>query len=74
MGHFEVAFKLQHECPYNDFSKLHPAIVVSHWCNWSRDVPEIVHRDLQDEMMQKSIRELTKALENKNHPQVVRKL
>jgi hypothetical protein len=62
MGHFEVAFKLQHECPYNDFSKLHPAVVVSHWCNWSRDVLEIVHRDLRDEMMQKSIRELTKAL------------
>ena len=62
MGHFEVAFKLQHECPYNDFSKLHPAVVISHWCNWSRDVLEIVHRNLRDEMMQKSIRELTKAL------------
>ena len=62
MAHFEVAFKLQHECPYNDFSRLHPAAVISHWCNWSRDVLEISHRDLPDEGIQRSIRELTKAL------------
>ena len=62
MGHFEVAFKLQHECPYNTFSKTHPAVVISHWCNWSRDVLEIAHRDLRDEPIQKSIQALTKAL------------
>jgi len=62
MAHFEVAFKLQHECPYNVFSKMHPAVVISHWCNWSRDVLEIAHRDLGEESVQKSIRELTKAL------------
>jgi len=62
MTHFEVAFKLQHDCPYNAFSKVHPAAILSHWCNWSRDVLEIAHRDLHDERMQKSIQELTKAL------------
>ena len=62
MPHFEVAFKLQHECPYNTFSKVHPAAIISHWCNWSRDVLEIAHRDLGDERIQKDIQELTKAL------------
>ena len=62
MTHFEVAFKLQHECPYNTFSKTHPNAIISHWCNWSRDVLEIAHRDVADEGMQKSIHELTKAL------------
>jgi len=62
MAHFEVAFKLQHDCPYNAFSKMHPAILISHWCNWSRDVLEITHADLRDSHVQKSIHELTKAL------------
>jgi predicted DNA binding protein len=62
MTHFEVAFKLQHECPYNAFSKTHTAAVISHWCNWSKDVLEIAHRDLQDERIQDSIQELTKVL------------
>jgi hypothetical protein len=62
MAHFEVAFKLQHDCPYNTFSKTHPAVVVSHWCNWSRDVLEISHRDLRDSHIQRSIQELNKAL------------
>ena len=62
MTHIEVAFKLQHECPYNAFSKMHPAVIISHWCNWSRDVLEIASRDLQDERIQRSIQELTRAL------------
>ena len=62
MGHVEVAFKLQHECPYNAFSKTHPAAIISHWCNWSRDVLEIGHRDLRNERIQRSIQELTRAL------------
>jgi predicted DNA binding protein len=62
MAHFEVAFKLQHDCPYNTFSKTHPAVVISHWCNWSRDVLEISHRDLRDSHIQRSIQELNKAL------------
>lgn len=62
MPHFEVSFKLQHECPYNAFSKAHPAVVISHWCNWSRDVLEIAHRDLRGQRIQRGIQELTKAL------------
>jgi hypothetical protein len=41
---------------------MHPAILISHWCNWSRDVLEITHADLRDSHVQKSIHELTRAL------------
>ncbi len=66
MTHYEIAFKLQHDCPYNSFSKKHPSVVVSHWCNWSRDVLEIAHRDLQnDPAMKSDILELTRSLGTK---------
>jgi predicted DNA binding protein len=65
MAHIEVTFKLQHECPYNAFSKVHPAVVISHWCNWSRDVLEIAHIDLRDTHVQRNIHELTRALGTK---------
>lgn len=66
MTHYEVAFKLQHEkCPYNSFSKAYPAAVISHWCNWSRDVLEIAIRDLREAHVQNSIQELTDALGSK---------
>jgi predicted DNA binding protein len=62
MTHYEVAFRLQHECPYNTFSRKHPAAVISHWCNWNRDILEISHQDLQNSEIQSSIQELTKTL------------
>src|SRR5271166_2439116 len=63
MTHYEVSFKLQHDCPYNAFSKMHPSVVLSHWCNWSKDVLEISHRDLQnDSRMKLDIQNLTKSL------------
>jgi predicted DNA binding protein len=63
MTHYEVAFKLQHDCPYNEFSKLHPSVIISHWCNWSKDVLEIGHRDLQNDSRAKlDIQNLTKSL------------
>jgi len=66
MTHYEVAFKLQHDCPYNEFSKTHPSVVISHWCNWSRDVLEISHRDLQnDPKINLEIQKLTKSLGTK---------
>jgi len=37
--------------------------VVSHWCNWSRDVLEIGHRDLEnDDQIQQDVQLLTKEL------------
>jgi predicted DNA binding protein len=41
MTYYELAFRLQHDCPYLEFSREYPSAVVSHWCNWSRDVLEI---------------------------------
>lgn len=38
---YETAFRLQHECPLNDFSKLHPELVMSSYCNSDTDVLEI---------------------------------
>ena len=58
MTYYEVSFKLQHDCPYNDFSKQHPSATISHWCNWSRDVLEIAHSDLQSGPVRKAIREM----------------
>jgi len=68
MTHYEIAFKLQHDehCPYSAFSKAHPSAVVSHWCNWRKDVLEITHGNLQqDEELKEDIRGMTKALESK---------
>ena len=66
MTHYEVAFRLQHDhCPYNEFSKTNPGVVISHWCNWRKDVLEIGYRDLQDEKIQSDLRELTRALKVK---------
>ena len=63
MTHYEVAFSLQHDCPYNEFSKVHPSVIISHWCNWSKDVLEIGHRDLQnDSEIKLDIQNLTKSL------------
>jgi predicted DNA binding protein len=65
MTHFDVALKLQHDCPYNSFSKEHPGVVISHWCNWSRDVLEISHRDVNDGPVQRGINKLVKELGTK---------
>jgi len=43
MTYYEVDFRLQHQCPYSAFSAAHPTVVISHWCNWNRDVIEILH-------------------------------
>jgi predicted DNA binding protein len=48
MTYYELGFKLQHDCPYNNFSIEHPSSVISHWCNWSMDVLEITHRSARD--------------------------
>jgi len=62
MTHYNVAFKLRHNCPYNSFTKKYPTVVVSHWCNWNRDVLEISHRDVKGELVQRGVNELVKEL------------
>lgn len=43
MTFYELAFRLQHDCPYSEFSKNNPSVVISHWCNWSKDVFEFAY-------------------------------
>ncbi len=42
---YETAFRLQHDCPFNDLSKQHPELVMSSWCNSEMDVLEITADD-----------------------------
>ncbi len=58
MTYYEVSFKLQHDCPYNDFSKEFPSATISHWCNWSRDVLEIANSDLENRDVKKALQEM----------------
>jgi predicted DNA binding protein len=58
MTYYEVTFKLQHDCPYNDFSREYPSATISHWCNWSRDVLEIAYNDLQSLRVKRAIHEM----------------
>ncbi len=62
---YEIAFKLQHDCPYNDLSRKLPEITFAHWCNRERDVIEISCED-EDlaafEELQKDLRSLERSL------------
>ena len=60
---FEVAFKLQHNCPYTRFSMKHPEVRLVEWCNnrihvMEVDCPDIetytkIERDLTDLLLWK---------------------
>lgn len=58
MTYYEVDLRLQHDCPYNAFSKEYPEVTVSHWCNWSRDVLEIVGAQSEDPGLNRAIRRM----------------
>lgn len=62
---YEIAFKLQHDCPYTDLSQQLPELTFAHWCNNKRDVLEISceDKDLATfENFQKNLRGLERAL------------
>jgi predicted DNA binding protein len=42
---YEIAYKLQHDCPYNDLSRSLPDITFAQWCNRSRDMIEVSWED-----------------------------
>jgi predicted DNA binding protein len=37
----EIAFRLQHDCPYNDLTRKHPEALIALWCNYGIHVFEI---------------------------------
>ena len=41
MAHFEVGFKLRHNCPFNNLSKKYPSAVLAWWTNFDQDVLEV---------------------------------
>ena len=42
---YEIAYKLQHDCPYNHLSRSLPDITFAQWCNRSRDMIEVSWED-----------------------------
>jgi len=60
--YYELIFKLQHDCPYNNFSKKFPSAVVSHWCNWSRDVLEIAYREHHEGGIRRAVTDMLKEI------------
>ncbi|HYB75572.1 MAG TPA: helix-turn-helix domain-containing protein [Nitrososphaerales archaeon] len=48
MTHYELGFKLQHDCPYNDLSKKYPSMIMSQWCNHEKDILEISYKNLDN--------------------------
>ncbi len=72
---YEIACKLQHECPYNDLTKKLPEITFAHWCNHDRDVIDISceEEDLSAfKELQKDLRSLERALNVKNPEKILR--
>ena len=58
MTYYEVDLRLQHDCPYNDFSREFPDVTISHWCNWSRDVLEILGTPGEEPRLQRALRRM----------------
>jgi predicted DNA binding protein len=63
---YETAFRLQHDCPLNDFSREHPELVMSTWCNSSTDVFEVTREtDATYEEIQRDMDKMWKAMKTK---------
>lgn len=65
MSYYELHFRLRHDCPYVEFSEAHPSVVISHWCNWSRDVLEIFAPKPIDPDLGRAIRRMLARLGSK---------
>lgn len=63
MTTYDVGFKVQHDCPFNDLSREFPSIVFSHWCDNEHDILEVSYDRLElYDPVQQSIQNLTKKL------------
>lgn len=43
---YEIEFRAQHDCPWNDLSRKYPKAVMAQWCNNKKDVIEITCDDI----------------------------
>jgi len=41
LAHFDVGFKLRHDCPFNVLSREFPSVVMAWWTNYDQDVLEV---------------------------------
>lgn len=48
MPHFEVAFRLQHQCPFNQLSIKYPRVVLAWWTSFDQDVLEVAGWNPED--------------------------
>ena len=45
MAVYEIDFKLQHDCPYNNLSRKYPNLLFAQWCNYTMEVLEISYKE-----------------------------
>jgi predicted DNA binding protein len=63
---YELALRLEHDCPYTKFSQSMPKAVTMHWCNNDKDVLEIsTPSEITRENLESRIEKLTKDLSAK---------
>src|SRR5207245_11429036 len=48
MAVYEIDFKLQHDCPYNNLSRKYPNVLFSQWCNYSMEIREVSFKELNE--------------------------
>lgn len=48
LAHYEVGFKLRHDCPVNNLSKRYPSAIMAWWCNFGKDVLEVSYGTLEN--------------------------
>jgi len=44
---YEISFKFQHDCPFNNLSKKYPSVMFAAWCNYSSEFMEIKCNELE---------------------------
>jgi predicted DNA binding protein len=69
---YEVAYKLQHDCPYNDLTRNLPEITFAQWCNRDKDVMEISWEDGDCSAME-DLHRAIKDLERRLSAKILRK-
>lgn len=49
MSHFEIEFKLQHDCPMTRISQRYPSAIIARWCQYESDVLEASYHGARDQ-------------------------
>lgn len=60
MTHYRATFKISYDSPYALFTREHPDVTISQWCNWDKDYVAITSRSQIDREIQRDIQGLAK--------------